>query len=63
MNQNSARHAESPSCPVCGHPMSEHTIDHSTRNTILNCPVPQRDGWDRDAYQPVNEFGMVIHHE
>jgi hypothetical protein len=46
-------------CPVCGRPMSEHTIDHSTANTILNCPVPYNGAYDRDAFQPVNEFGMV----
>ncbi|MFC5931007.1 hypothetical protein [Cryobacterium melibiosiphilum] len=63
MDQTSARHAESPPCPVCGHPMHEHTIDHSTPNTILNCPVPHPGGWDRDAFQPVNELGMVIHHD
>jgi hypothetical protein len=44
------------SCPVCG-----HTIDHTTSNAILNCPVPHNGGWDRDAFEPVNEFGMVIH--
>jgi hypothetical protein len=49
------------SCPVCGRPMSEHTIDHTTSNAILNCPVPHNGGWDRDAFEPVNEFGMVIH--
>jgi hypothetical protein len=48
-----------PQCPVCGRPMSEHTIDHSTNNTILNCPVPHNGAWDRDAFEPVNEFGMV----
>ena len=47
-------------CPVCGHSMREHTIDHSTRNTILNCPAPHNGAWDRDAFEPVNEFGMVI---
>jgi len=25
--------------PVCGRPMSEHFIDHSTPQTILHCPV------------------------
>lgn len=46
-------------CPICGRPMSEHTIDHSTQNTILNCPVPHPGAWDRDAFERVNEFGMV----
>jgi ribosomal protein L32 len=48
-------------CPICGHAMREHTIDHSTRNTVVNCPVPHPGAWDRDAFEPVNEFGMVIH--
>ncbi len=47
-------------CPVCGHAMREHTIDHSTHNTVLNCPVPHPGAWDRDAFERVNEFGMVI---
>lgn len=43
-------------CPVCGRPMSEHTIDHSTPNTILHCPaehLPQP-----FSQEPVNELGM-----
>jgi hypothetical protein len=48
------------SCPVCQRPMTEHTIDHTGRDTILNCPVPHPGAWDRDAFEPVNEFGMVI---
>jgi len=48
-------------CPVCGQPMRSHFIDHSTKNTILNCPVPHPGAWDRDAFEPVNELGMVIH--
>lgn len=47
-------------CPICGRSMREHTIDHSTANTILICPVPHPGAWDRDAFEPVNEFGMVI---
>jgi hypothetical protein len=43
-------------CPVCGRPMAEHTIDHSTRNTILNCPVPHTIGPFDDS--PLNELGM-----
>ena len=43
-------------CPVCGRPMSEHTIDHSKASAILFCPAehlppPFDDG-------PVNELGM-----
>ena len=48
-------------CPICGQAMREHTIDHSTRNTVVNCPVPHPGAWDRDAFEPVNEFGMVVH--
>ncbi len=58
---DSTSSGERAACPVCGHPMSEHTLDHSTPNTILNCPVPHPGGWDRDAYEKVNELGMVIH--
>lgn len=43
-------------CPVCGMPMSEHTIDRSTPETILNCPAPHRPE-PRDD-EPVNELGM-----
>ena len=50
-----------PKCPVCGMAMSDHTIDHSTANTILNCPVEHHGAWDRDAFERVNEYGMVIH--
>jgi len=46
-------------CPVCGRPMTEHTIEHSAHDTVLNCPVPHPGAWDRDAFEPVNEFGMV----
>ena len=43
-------------CPVCGRSMSEHTIDHSKPNTILNCPVEHKpEPFDT---QPVNELGM-----
>ncbi|QYF74853.1 hypothetical protein [Cryobacterium sp. PAMC25264] len=48
------------SCPVCGRPMTEHTIEHSAHDTVLNCPVPHPGAWDRDAFEPVNEFGMVM---
>jgi hypothetical protein len=42
-------------CPVCGRPMTEHTIDHSTPNAILNCPTGPK---SEPADGPVNEFGM-----
>jgi len=42
-------------CPVCGKPMTEHTIDHSTPNAILNCPAEPK---PEQADGPVNEFGM-----
>ena len=52
-----------PACPVCGAPMSQHTIDHSTANTILNCPVDHNGAWDRDAFEKVNEYGMIIRNQ
>lgn len=49
-------HVGSATCPVCGRPMSEHTIDHSTPNTILNCPIePPEKPID---LSPLNELGM-----
>lgn len=45
-------------CPVCGQPMSEHFIDHSTPNTILNCPVEHSPVPVDNS--PVNELGMNI---
>ena len=46
-------------CPVCGRPMTEHTIDHSTPNAILNCPVEHRPEPAED--EPFNELGMPKH--
>lgn len=43
-------------CPVCGRPMSEHFIDHSTPETILNCPVEHKPEPVDNA--PLNELGM-----
>jgi len=48
-------------CPICGRSMREHMIDHSVANTILICPVPHPGAWDRDVFEPVNEYGMVVH--
>jgi hypothetical protein len=43
-------------CPVCGRPMTEHTIDHSAPNAILNCPAEQKPEPVED--EPFNELGM-----
>ncbi len=43
-------------CPVCGHPMADHTIDRSTPNTLLNCPAPHTPARADD--EPINEYGM-----
>lgn len=43
-------------CPVCGRPISEHSIDHSTPNTILHCPVAHIPVPVDN--KPVNELGM-----
>ncbi|MEX1077544.1 MAG: hypothetical protein WED09_00355 [Homoserinimonas sp.] len=46
-------------CPLCGHPMAEHTIDRSTASAVLNCPVPQKPA--PQSFEPLNEVGMVKH--
>ncbi len=43
-------------CPICGTPMAEHSIDRSTANAVLNCPVPHLPPAVLD--EPINEFGM-----
>lgn len=43
-------------CPVCRHPMGEHTIDHSNSNAVLHCPV-EADSAVADT-APLNELGM-----
>ncbi|MBH0097647.1 hypothetical protein I6E68_00670 [Salinibacterium sp. NSLL150] len=45
-------------CPVCGRPISEHFIDHSTPNTILNCPIAHKP--EPVDNSPLNELGMDI---
>ncbi|WP_241985862.1 MULTISPECIES: hypothetical protein [Cryobacterium] len=42
-------------CPVCGRPMAEHSIDHTTPNAILHCPAGHKPA---PPEEPVNEFGM-----
>ena len=44
-------------CPVCGSAMTEHRIDHSAANTVLNCPAPHKPAPVND--QPINELGML----
>lgn len=44
-------------CPICGHPMFEHVVDHSTPNTVLICPTDDRLP-ERDVAGPYNELGM-----
>jgi hypothetical protein len=44
-------------CPICGHPMFEHVVDHSTPNTVLICPTDERLP-ERDVAGPYNELGM-----
>jgi len=45
------------SCPICGHPMFEHVVDHSTANTVLICPTDERLP-EPDETAPYNELGM-----
>ncbi|MFD4419939.1 hypothetical protein ACFWN7_00340 [Agromyces sp. NPDC058484] len=44
-------------CPICGHPMFEHVVDHSTPNTVLICPTDERLP-EHDVTGPLNELGM-----
>ncbi|WP_173923997.1 hypothetical protein [Agromyces sp. Marseille-P2726] len=44
-------------CPICGHPMFEHLIDHSTPNAVLICPTDERLP-EREVEGPYNELGM-----
>ena len=44
-------------CPVCGHPMAEHTIDHTNLNAVLHCPaehIPKPD----PRGERISELGM-----
>ncbi|MET1052065.1 MAG: hypothetical protein ABWX65_05435 [Mycetocola sp.] len=50
----------STSCPVCGHPMGEHRIDHSTPNAILECPAPIDHTLEYNQHSPLDEFGMPL---
>lgn len=43
-------------CPICDRPMAEHTIDHSTPNAVLNCPVEHTPEVVHD--EKLNELGM-----
>ena len=43
-------------CPVCGTALTEHSIDHSAANTVLNCPAPHKPAPVQD--HPINELGM-----
>jgi hypothetical protein len=52
-------HAAAP-CPVCGHPMGEHVIDHSTPNALLNCPAPIDHSLEHDSTSPLDELGMPL---
>jgi hypothetical protein len=45
-------------CPICGHPMFEHVVDHSTPNTVLICPTEERLPEHEPAMGPLNELGM-----
>lgn len=46
-------------CPICGRPMTEHSIDHSTTNAVLHCPAPPLP--ERPDDEPVDEFGRTKH--
>lgn len=44
-------------CPLCGHTMTEHVIERSMLNTVLECPTDDRLP-QRPDNGPVDEFGM-----
>lgn len=44
------------SCPLCAHPMSEHRIDHSGRDSMLHCPVDHLPPPHDERH--LNELGM-----
>ncbi|MCW4459435.1 hypothetical protein [Microbacterium sp. MPKO10] len=44
------------SCPICDYAMSKHSIDRSTDNAVLICPVEARPV-ESDT-SPLNELGM-----
>jgi hypothetical protein len=46
-------------CPLCGHAMGEHVLDHSTPESILVCPTNERLP-ERPIDRPLNEFGMPL---
>lgn len=43
-------------CPVCGHAMGEHFIDHSSSNAVLHCPALPLIKTESTA--DLNEVGM-----
>jgi len=42
-------------CPICGRPMREHSIDRSTPNAVIDCPGEHLPVVDD---HPLNELGM-----
>ncbi|UOE45055.1 hypothetical protein [Agromyces larvae] len=44
-------------CPVCGHPISEHTFAESSGNVLMECPTDDRLP-ERADDAPLNELGM-----
>ena len=44
-------------CPLCGRPMTEHSVDHATTSALLVCPAPPLP--QRPDNEPVDEFGRI----
>lgn len=44
------------SCPICGYVMADHSVDRSTDNAVLNCPVEVEPVANDTS--PLNELGM-----
>ena len=55
--ETSAMPEDQKPCPLCGRPMFEHVIDHSTANTVLVCPTDERLP-EHEVEGPLNELGM-----
>lgn len=46
-------------CPLCGHQMREHSIDESSANVLVHCPVPDDERRPSPArHEPLGELGM-----
>lgn len=45
-------------CPLCGHAMSEHSVDRSSPKQLIVCPVPVEGSGERDPDSVFSMLGM-----